>query len=126
MIKPHINSKNVNYIRQMLINLEFEIMSEKHINLPYDAFIDAFEKDYVSNDLDTICREWSSGEITIFILSKLNAFKTIKTLVGPDDPEIARSEAPNSIRATFGIDRIKNCCWYSSNQKQYSHKLQHF
>ena len=109
-----------------MIRAEFEILSEKKKNLPYDAFIDAFENDEDPNIIDNICQEWSSGEITIFIVSKLNVWKSINTFIGPDDPEIARSEAPQSIRALFGQDRIRNCCWYSANINQYNDKIDHF
>ena len=128
IIKPHISNADINSIQQILIKSEFEILSQRHSNLPYDAFVAAFENDHQidPNIFDTICNEWSSGEITIFIVSKINAFQSIETLVGPDDPEIARSEAPSSIRARFGQDRIRNCCWYSQNAQQYHDKLQHF
>ena len=32
----------------------------------------------------------------------------LRALVGPHDPEIAKSLRPNTIRAKFGIDRVKN------------------
>ena len=126
IIKPHLKPEHLHAIKQMLINAEFEIMSERRAILPYDQFVDAFSNDEDQSIFHTICHEWSSGEITIFILSKVNAYRTIRILVGPDDPEIARSEAPSSIRARFGQDRIRNCCWYSSNIHQYNNKLEHF
>lgn len=128
VLKPHIHAQHVNEIKKMLIQSDFAIISQRHLNLPYDAFVDAFEKDgdYDANMFDAVCHEFSSGEITIFTLSKLNVYQSIRTLVGPDDPEIARSEAPSSIRARFGQDRIRNCCWYSRNSEEYKAKLEHF
>ena len=37
-----------------------------------------------------------------------NAVKSFRELCGPMDPEIAKNLRPNTIRARFGIDRIRN------------------
>lgn len=34
--------------------------------------------------------------------------KSFRELCGPHDPEIARTLRPQSLRAKFGIDRVKN------------------
>lgn len=33
---------------------------------------------------------------------------SLRGLCGPHDPEIARTIRPNTLRAKFGIDRVKN------------------
>lgn len=37
-----------------------------------------------------------------------NVVSTFRELCGPHDPEIARNLRPNTIRAKFGTDRVKN------------------
>ena len=37
-----------------------------------------------------------------------NAVKSFRELCGPMDPEIAKNLRPNTIRARFGTDRIRN------------------
>jgi len=37
-----------------------------------------------------------------------NAVKSFRDLVGPADPEIAKNLRPNTIRARFGLDKVKN------------------
>jgi len=37
-----------------------------------------------------------------------NAVSAMRALVGPHDPEIAKQLRPNTIRAKFGVDRVKN------------------
>ena len=37
-----------------------------------------------------------------------NAVKSFRELCGPVDPEIAKNLRPNTIRARFGTDRIRN------------------
>lgn len=38
----------------------------------------------------------------------MNKVKSFRELCGPHDPEIARNLRPNTIRARFGVDRVKN------------------
>lgn len=37
-----------------------------------------------------------------------NVVKSLRELVGPHDPEIAKHLRPNTIRAKFGLDRVRN------------------
>jgi len=37
-----------------------------------------------------------------------NVVKIFREMVGPSDPEIAKYLRPNTIRAKFGLDRVKN------------------
>ena len=48
-----------------------------------------------------------------------NAFDTIADLAGPSEPNIARIHMPDSIRALYGIDQVRNCIWWSKNEKTY-------
>lgn len=41
-------------------------------------------------------------------MCKLFKVKSFRDLCGPHDPEIARTLRPNTLRAKFGIDRVKN------------------
>ena len=37
-----------------------------------------------------------------------NVVVTFRALSGPMDPEIAKSLRPNTLRARFGVDRVRN------------------
>ena len=37
-----------------------------------------------------------------------NVVKTFREMVGPSDPEIAKYLRPDTIRAKFGFDRVRN------------------
>ena len=53
--------------------------------------------------------ELSSGPcVALEVSGGDDAHGTFRELVGPSDPEIARHLRPNSIRAKFGQDKIKN------------------
>lgn len=50
-----------------------------------------------------------SGPIVAMILEQENAVTNWRKLIGPTDPEKARSEQPKSIRAMFGSSTTQNC-----------------
>lgn len=50
----------------------------------------------------------SSGQIVAFLVTKPSAVASLRVLVGPTDPSVARVHAPVSLRARFGVDMIHN------------------
>ena len=49
-----------------------------------------------------------TGTIFVFLLERENAVEMLKSLMGPTDPIEAMTVAPESIRALYGTDIIKN------------------
>ena len=52
----------------------------------------------------------SSGRICAMELVAPDAIKKWRDLIGPTNSEVARREAPNSLRAAFGTDNTMNAC----------------
>ena len=50
----------------------------------------------------------TTGAIIVMEVRQENVVKELRKLVGPHDPEIAKNLRPNSLRAKYGIDRIRN------------------
>ena len=50
----------------------------------------------------------------------MNAIKKLANLVGPRDPNNARKINPQSLRALFGEDILKNACQCSKNQQTFA------
>ena len=50
----------------------------------------------------------SGGPTVVMEIRQENAVHAFRKLCGPHDPEQAKQLNPNSIRAAFGIDRVKN------------------
>jgi len=128
IVKPHIKSSNaLNRVFQMLREGGFKTVTRSEHSIGSDSvyhFVTAFEGEDPSL-LDALCDEWSSGKVTVLELRRSDAadpFECLRSIVGPADPEIARSEMPSSIRAKLGQDRIRNCCWYSVDAQQYRQK----
>lgn len=64
-----------------------------------------------SSESTVICR----GPSLVMILSKWNAVADWRRLMGPTDPSEAKFLSPNSLRAQFGENLLKNAFHGSSN-----------
>jgi len=59
---------------------------------------------------ETLTDYMSSGRIIAMELLHHDAIAAWRELIGPTDCEVARQEAPQSIRARFGKDKTQNAC----------------
>lgn len=59
---------------------------------------------------DTLASMMSSDRIVAMELVKGDAVRAWRELIGPTDSNVARAEAPGSIRARFGVDKTQNAC----------------
>jgi nucleoside-diphosphate kinase len=50
----------------------------------------------------------TSGPIIVMEIRQENVIPALRALCGPHDPDIARALRPNTLRALFGKDRVKN------------------
>jgi nucleoside-diphosphate kinase len=50
----------------------------------------------------------TSGPCIVLEVRQENVVQTFRQLVGPHDPEIAKCLRPNTLRAKFGSDRVRN------------------
>ena len=55
-----------------------------------------------------IIEHMTTGPCIVLEVRQENVVKTFRDLAGPMDPEIAKNLRPNTIRARFGVDRVKN------------------
>lgn len=49
-----------------------------------------------------------AGPSLVMEVRQEDAVQSFRTLAGPHDPEVAKHLRPNTLRAKFGIDRVKN------------------
>lgn len=50
----------------------------------------------------------TTGPCIVLEIRQENAVKAFRDLAGPMDPEIAKNLRPNTLRARFGLDKVKN------------------
>ena len=57
------------------------------------------------------------------VLSREDAVKGWRTIMGPTDPELAKEQAPESLRALLGKDVLQNAIHGSSTKEQAESKI---
>ena len=54
-----------------------------------------------------------AGPCQLLVLSKTDVVASFQELMGPESPETAKAEAPESLRALYGTDDIQNAVYGS-------------
>ncbi|KAI0755011.1 hypothetical protein C8Q80DRAFT_1094786 [Daedaleopsis nitida] len=81
----------------------FEIVKERQMEFDIDTdpetLLDLFGPDYES---------FAEGPVWVYVLERRRAVEVWHSLMGDPDPEVARKDTPNSIRALYGISAAQN------------------
>ncbi|MCQ2818943.1 MAG: hypothetical protein MJ252_16885 [archaeon] len=112
IIKPHvILDGNAGKVIDILLNEGFEISSMRMFYLDKitaEDFFDVYKG--VLPEYAAIINHISSGPIIALEIRQDDVVNKLRALIGPHDPEIAKVLRPNTLRATFGVDRVRNVC----------------
>lgn len=71
-----------------------------------DEFFEVYKD--VLPEFNAISENVSKGPVVIMEIRGENAVQNLRHMCGPHDPKIAQCLAPDSLRAQFGVDRVKN------------------
>lgn len=110
IIKPDVcrNPHDLQSVRQIVLENNFLVVNTKVTQLSRSEaqkFYDEHNKRFFFNRLVTFM---SSGIISVHILGRENAIKHWRDLMGPTHVYKAQYEAPNSLRARFGLTDTRN------------------
>ncbi|KAL5005973.1 hypothetical protein ScPMuIL_017131 [Solemya velum] len=96
----------------------FRIAARKETTLSRDVAEEFYsehkDKDYYNDLVEQMC----SGPTYFMVLSREDAVDGWRSLIGPTDPEKAREEKPESLRASFGNTILQNAVHGSSSREQ--------
>ncbi|KAH8825395.1 hypothetical protein DL96DRAFT_1467390 [Flagelloscypha sp. PMI_526] len=102
IIKPHALQHRFD-IERKVQEAGFEIVKERQMEFDVetdpDTLYELFGEDAES---------FAEGPVWVYVLERRRAVEVWINLMGDRDPEVARREAPNSIRALYGISRSQN------------------
>ena len=110
IIKPHIIQEgNAGKIIDIVLTEGFEISCLEMFYLDKvtaEEFFEVYKG--VLPEYSSLIDQVTSGPILVMEVRQDNVVQAIRALVGPHDPDIARELRPNTLRAMFGKDRVKN------------------
>jgi len=110
LIKPHTIQEGVaGQIIDMILAEGFEIsaMEMFYLTRPViEEFYDVYKG--VLPEYLPLIEHLSNGPCIAMEIRQENAVDAFRQLCGPHDPEIAKHLRPNTIRAKFGHDRVRN------------------
>lgn len=111
LIKPHvIRSMNVGPLLDRIVEGGFTIAGVYSFHFSQeiaDEFLDVYRDIYTpySGMLDQIC---SSPVLAVMVTGGEFVVEDFRQLAGPLNPEIAKTLRPESLRALFGEDLVRN------------------
>lgn len=118
-IKPHVCVDNdaTQQIIDLLEKEDFEIRFVVNRQLTEQECENIYYKEKTAPDFKKIIVYNSYGPSVIMLLTVKDGdpVQKLKTLCGHADSKIAKTENPNSLRAKFGEDTIKNAVFCSEN-----------
>lgn len=110
VIKPHAVAGGIaGKIIDWVLEEGFEISALKMFYLDRPSAEEFFEVyKGVLPEFTPLVEQMITGPCIAMEVRQENVVKTLRELVGPHDPEIAKHLRPNTIRAKFGLDRVRN------------------
>uniref|UniRef100_A0A4W2F5E5 Thioredoxin domain-containing protein 3 n=1 Tax=Bos indicus x Bos taurus TaxID=30522 RepID=A0A4W2F5E5_BOBOX len=118
LIKPHVTQEQREDIMKIIKETGFDITQMKETLLIEEEaekiYFKIKRKAFYKDVLDVL----AEGTSLVMILTKWNAVSDWRRLMGPTDPEEARLLSPDSIRAQFGKNILKNAVHGASNMEE--------
>lgn len=103
IIKPDAVAKGLSDAIKLRIRDEgFTIVQEKLIQLNRTSAEEFYAEHYGKPFFERLTTFMSSGPVRVLILSRANAIKAWRQLMGPTNVTTAKQQAPTSLRALFG------------------------
>ena len=128
IIKPHIiKSCQLGQVLDMILQCGFEISAMELINFNrpmIEEFYDVYKG--VLPEYLPLIQHMSNGPSVLLEVRQENAVLSFRDLVGPYDPEIGRHLRPDTLRAKFGEDRVKNAVHCTDLEEDGKLECQYF
>ncbi|XP_065679224.1 thioredoxin domain-containing protein 6 isoform X3 [Hydra vulgaris] len=115
VIKPNLANEVKDAIINKFKEAGFTICAQKEVNLTKDMSADIYKEHREKAYFDELTEYMSSGTTHFIILSKEDAVSELRRLMGPTEPTEAKEKFPDSLRAQFGKDAIRNAVHCSSS-----------
>ncbi|XP_074055295.1 thioredoxin domain-containing protein 3 [Macrotis lagotis] len=118
LIKPHAFQDLRGGIIRKIQEYGFSLSHMKEIQLSVDKVVKLYKAHQGQDFFEDLVHHMTEGPCMAMIISKENAVLDWRKFAGPVDPEYARKEEPDTIRALFGKDILDNAVHASSSKEQ--------
>eukprot|EP01138_Halocafeteria_seosinensis_P007411 gb/GECG01007576.1/.p1 GENE.gb/GECG01007576.1/~~gb/GECG01007576.1/.p1 ORF type:complete len:1604 (+),score=244.01 gb/GECG01007576.1/:1-4812(+) len=126
LIKPGTSDTYYRNIIREIKDAKFSILSEKRLKLTLEEAEEFYKEHQHRYFYPRLTSYMSSGDTVALLLSKPAAIQCWREMSGPTDPELARREAPRSMRARFGLDGTRNATHGSDSPATAYREIQFF
>lgn len=128
LIKPTAVKKGyVNEIKKIITEREgFKILNEEKLTLSLEKAQEFYQEHKERGFFKELTTFMSSGPIYAFKLERYNAISKWRTVMGPTNVEVAKKDAPDSIRAKYGTSITENACHGSDSLKAARREVEFF
>ncbi|XP_014256054.1 nucleoside diphosphate kinase 7 isoform X1 [Cimex lectularius] len=125
IIKPEaLNQKGA--IIRMLTKHGFKVSKLRMLHMTEDLVKKLYSHHKDSLSFPAVIAHMTSSPVIAMELLNDYGVSKLNELTGPSNPEIARTENPESIRACFGFDEMRNGFYCSPSQEDAEHELETF
>ncbi|XP_067418552.1 thioredoxin domain-containing protein 3 [Emydura macquarii macquarii] len=117
VIKPTALLEHKDDIMQKVTKAGFIVSQMKETNFTHEMATQFYKAHEGKPFFDQLVNYMSEGPSMIMILTKENAVEEWRQLMGPTNPDIAKESSPDSLRAQFAQDILRNAVHGSSNKE---------
>eukprot|EP00736_Rhodelphis_marinus_P000899 Rmarinus@m.234 len=107
MIKPDAASQSHDVLADVT-RAGFKIVGYERRILPTDKVEEFYAEHRERAFFGDLVEYMTSGDVICLVLEKECAISDWRSLLGPTDALVAKTEAPSSIRAKYGTDKTRN------------------
>ncbi|XP_068752060.1 thioredoxin domain-containing protein 3 homolog isoform X3 [Montipora capricornis] len=126
VIKPEMEPDKREDVIQRIKEAGFKIQFEKEVTLTKDLAAQFYQEHEGKDFYDGLTDHMSSGPTLFMVLSREDAVSGWRAMMGPTDPQQALEVAPDSLRAQFGTDAMKNAVHGSSTVEKAEKVIKEF
>ncbi|XP_071484524.1 thioredoxin domain-containing protein 3 homolog [Diadema antillarum] len=124
VIKPDAAGEHKDAILEKIKEAGFQINLQRDVELNKELASKLYLEHEGKEFYDSLIDHMSSGLSMVMVLSREDAVDGWRTLMGPTDPEKAREEAPESLRALLGKDVLQNAVHGSTDMEQAKARIE--
>ncbi|XP_022444601.1 nucleoside diphosphate kinase homolog 5 isoform X1 [Monodon monoceros] len=107
IIKPDIVDKEEE-IQDIILRSGFTIVQRRKLHLSPEHCSNFYVEQYGKMFFPNLTAYMSSGPLVAMILARLKAISYWKELLGPSNSLVAKETHPDSLRAIYGTDELRN------------------